>query len=70
MSKFAVNKNNCVSLIFSERGPEARRMQNDGDVPELAGGGHLTAEEGCCRVSMNMKTGPVVQLSLKLAAAP
>lgn len=39
MSKFAVNKNNCVALIFSERGPEARLMQNDGDVPELAGGG-------------------------------
>lgn len=39
MSKFAVNKNNCVSLIFSERGPEARRMQNDGGVPERAEGG-------------------------------
>lgn len=70
MSKFAVNKNNCVSLIF--RSPEARRMRNDGDVLELARGGgrHLTAEEGCCRVSMNMKTGPVVQLWLKLVAAP
>lgn len=37
MSKFAVNKNNCVSLIF--RSPEARRMRNDGDVLELARGG-------------------------------
>lgn len=43
MSKFAVNKNNCVSLIF--RSPEARRMRNDGDVLELARGGDISLQK-------------------------